>query len=347
MRAFVKTKAEPGGTELREVPVPEAGPNDVLIKVKVASICGTDVHIYEWDSWAQNRIKAPLVYGHEFAGEVVKVGSNVQHVKAGEFVSGECHIACGHCFNCRNNMQHVCLNTKIFGVDRAGAFAEYISIPENNVWHNDPSLPPELCSIQDPLGNAVHTVFATDFATRDVAVLGIGPIGAMAVSVLKNCGASQVFAIGRKNQYRIDLAKAVGADFALSSNTDDVKGIIMKATNGKGADCIIETAGSVEAVDLGLDVMRSGGTFAMLGVFSKPMTLDLSKKVVFKYATIKGINGRLMYDTWYRMAGLFRIPRFREDMKKIITHRFRFDEFEKAMATMRSGQSGKVVMHLE
>jgi threonine 3-dehydrogenase len=344
MRAVVKVKGELGGTEFRDVPVPEVGPNDVLIKVKVASICGTDVHIYEYDAWAQNRLKLPLVYGHEFAGEVVAIGSNVHHVKVGENVSGECHIACGHCFNCRNNMQHICLNTKIFGVDRAGCFAEYISIPENNVWHNDPSLSPELCSIQDPLGNAIHTVFATDFAAKDVAVLGIGPIGAMAVSALKNCGASRVFAIGRKNQYRIDLAKKVGADFALSSNTDDVKGIIMKETGGKGVDAVVETAGSVEAVDLGLDIMRSGGTIALLGVFSKPITLDLSKKVVFKYATIKGINGRLMYDTWYKMAGLYRLPKFREDMNTIITHRFKFEEFEKGMAAMRSGQSGKVVL---
>jgi threonine 3-dehydrogenase len=347
MKAVVKVRPELGGTEFQDVPVPDVGPNDVLIKVKVASICGTDVHIYEYDAWAQNRLKLPLLYGHEFAGEVVKVGANVQHVKAGEFVSGECHIACGHCFNCRNNMQHVCLNTKIFGVDRAGCFAEYISIPENNVWHNDPSLSPELCSIQDPLGNAVHTVFATDFVTRDVAVLGVGPIGAMAVSVLKNCGASQVFAVGRKNKFRIDLAKKVGADYALSSITDDVKSIVMKATDGKGVDAVVETAGSPEAVDLGLDIMRAGGTIALLGVFSKPMTLDLSKKVVFKYATIKGINGRLMYDTWYKMAGLYRLPKFREDMSRIITHRFRFDEFEKAMAAMRSGQSGKVVMAMD
>jgi threonine 3-dehydrogenase len=315
--------------------------------VKVASICGTDVHIFNWDDWAKNRIKPPLIYGHEFAGEVVKVGSNVRFVKVGEFVSGECHIACGHCYNCRNGLAHICLNTKIFGVDRDGAFAEYISIPESNVWHNDPSLPPELCSVQDPLGNAVHTVFSTDFVGRDVAVIGLGPIGAMCVAILRTCGASRIFAIGRKNPFRIKLAKDAGAHFALSSVEDDVEGIVKKETDGKGVDVVLETAGTPDAVQLGLSILRPGGKISLLGVYSKPLTIDLSKSVVFKYATIQGINGRLMYDTWYRMAGLYRIPEFREKISKIITHRYKFEQFFEAMEKMRSGESGKVVMYMD
>lgn len=347
MRAVVKVRPEEGGTEIRKVPVPSPGPNDVLIRNKVASICGTDVHIYEWDAWASKRIKPPLVYGHEFAGEVVKVGSNIDWIKPGDFVSGECHIACGHCFNCHNGMAHVCKNTRIFGVDVPGIFADYSCIPGHNVWKNDPSLPPEICSIQDPLGNAIHTVFATDFVGRDVAVLGVGPIGAMAISILKNAGARSVIAVGRRNQYRIDLAKKVGADYAISSLTDDVAATVAEATGGKGVDVALEFAGTPEAVAMGLDIMRSGGTIALLGVYSRPLELDLSTKVVFKYATIKGINGRLMFETWHRMAGLLRIPKVREDMGTIITHRYPFEDFEEGMATMRSGQSGKVVLDIE
>jgi len=346
MQAIVKTKAEPNGTEFREVNVPEIGPNDVLIKVKVASICGTDVHIFNWDEWARNRLKLPLIYGHEFAGEVVEVGKNVRFVKPGEFVSGECHIACGHCFNCRTGLAHICLNTKIFGVDRDGAFAEYIAIPESNVWHNDPSLPAELCSVQDPLGNAVHTAFATDFVGRDVAVLGLGPIGAMCVAILKTCGAGKIFAIGRRNEYRIKLAKEVGADFALSSLEDNVAEVVKSETDGKGVDVVLETAGTPEAVELGLNILRPGGKIALLGVYSKPLTLDLSKNVVFKYVTIQGINGRLMYDTWYRMAGLYKRQEFRERIARIITHKYKFEEFFEAMEKMRSADCGKVVMFM-
>ncbi|MGC8913452.1 MAG: L-threonine 3-dehydrogenase [Thermoplasmata archaeon] len=347
MQAVVKVKGEPNGTEFRDVPLPEIGANDVLIKVKVASICGTDVHIFNWDEWAKDRIRLPLVYGHEFAGEVVEIGKNVRFVKVGEFVSGECHIACGHCFNCRNGLAHICLNTKIFGVDRDGAFADYISIPESNVWHNDPSLPPDLCSVQDPLGNAVHTVFSTDFVSRDVAVLGLGPIGAMCVAILKTCGAGRIFAIERKNEYRIKLAKDVGADFALDSVDEDVPGIVKRETGGKGVDVVLEVAGTPEAVQTGLDILRPGGKISLLGVYSKPLTLDLSKSVVFKYATIQGITGRLMYDTWYRMAGLYRIPEFRKRISRIITHKYKFSEFFEAIEKMRSRECGKVVMFME
>ena len=346
MKAVVKFRSELDGTEIQTVPVPDPGPEDVLVKLKVASICGTDVHIYNWDAWAAGRIKPPLIYGHEFAGEVVKIGDHVKNVKVGDYVSGECHIACGHCFNCRTGLAHVCKNTKIFGVDVPGIFGEYASIPAHNIWHNDPALPPEVCSIQDPLGNAIHTIFATDVPGRDVAIMGVGPIGAMAVSICKNIGASQVFAVGRRNTYRTDLAKKVGADYTYLAQ-DDVKADIMDKTNGKGVDVVLEMSGNTKAVVQGLDLLRAGGTISLLGVYADPITFDLSNLLVFKYATMIGINGRLMFDTWYRMKGLLKNETVVNDMKTIITHHFKFADFQEAMQTMRGGNSGKVVLEFE
>lgn len=345
MKAVVKVKGELNGTELMLIDVPKPGSNDVLIKVKACSICGTDVHIYEWDRWAQGRIKTPLLYGHEFAGHVVEVGSNVNHVKVGDYVSGECHIACGHCLQCRTGYAHVCQNTKIFGVDVPGIFAEYACIPAANVWHNDPEAPAEICSIQDPLGNAIHSVFATDVVAKDVVVLGVGPIGAMCVSICKNIGAANVLAVGRKNEYRIELAKKVGADYVYRSS-DDVKKDVWDKTDGKGADIVLEMSGNSKAVGQGLDLLRTGGQLILLGVYADPVTLDFSKQVVFKYATIKGINGRRMFEDWYRMKGLLKNKAIRKDLETIITHRFKFDDFQKGMEAMRSGNSGKVVLEL-
>jgi len=345
MKAVVKVKPEENGTELMMVDVPRPGPNDVLIKVKVASICGTDVHIFNWDAWAAGRIKPPLIYGHEFAGEVVEVGSNVDYAKIGDYVSGECHIACGHCMQCQTGLAHVCQNTKIFGVDVPGVFAEYACIPATNAWHNDPDAPPEICSIQDPLGNAIHSIFTTDVVGKDVAVLGVGPIGAMCVSICKHVGAANVFAVGRKNEYRIELAKKVGADYTYKA-ADDVLGDVMEKTGGKGVDVVLEMSGNAKAIGPGLDLLRTGGELILLGVYADPVTLDFSKRVVFKYATIKGINGRRMYDDWHRMRGLLKNPGIRKDLDTIITHRFKFDEFQMAMKTMRSGDSGKVVLEL-
>lgn len=345
MKAVVKVKPEVNGTEIMTVDVPKPGVNDVLIKVKVVSICGTDVHIFNWDAWAAGRIKPPLIYGHEFAGEVVEVGSNVDYVKVGDYVSGECHIACGHCLQCQTGLAHVCRNTKIFGVDVPGIFAEYACIPASNAWHNDPEAPPEICSIQDPLGNAIHSIFSTDCVGKDVVVLGVGPIGAMCVSVCKHIGAAKVFAVGRKNEYRIELAKKVGADYTYKASDDVLKDVLDK-TGGKGADVVLEMSGNAKAIGPGLDLLRTGGELILLGVYADPVTLDFSKRVVFKYATIKGINGRRMYDDWYRMRGLLQNPRIRKDLDIIITHRFKFDDFQTAMETMRVGNSGKVVLEL-
>jgi len=343
MSAIVKARPEEGGTELMEVPVPTPGPNDVLIKVKMSSICGTDVHIYNWDKWAAGRVKTPLIYGHEFAGEIVEIGKNVTNTKIGDYVSGECHIACQQCYNCRTGLMHICENTQIFGVDAPGIFADYACIPANNVWINDPGLKPEHACIQDPLGNAVHTIFATDVPGRSVAVLGVGPIGAMAVAACKKIGASQVFAVGRRNQYRVDLAKKMGADHGLLSAETDVAQYIKDHTDGRGCDVVLEMSGNSKAVNTAIECTRQGGEIALLGVFADEAPVDWSVPV-FKYLTIKGINGRLMWDTWYRVAGLLKGGL---DVDPVITHRFKFDDFEEAMATMRGGNSGKVVLEMD
>lgn len=342
MTAVVKVRGEHGGTELKTVDVPKVGPNDVLIKVNVASICGTDVHIYEWNKWAENRIKVPRLYGHEFAGNIIETGSNVSNVKVGDYVSGECHIACGYCYNCRTGLMHICENTKIFGVDVDGIFAEYAKIPAMNAWKNDPSLKPELASIQDPLGNAVHSVFKCKIPTNNIVVFGVGPIGLLSVAVCKAIGAKQVIAIGRKNKYRVDLAKKLGADHAILSTETDAVDFVKEKTDGRGADVVLEFAGEAKAIPDCLRMLRQGGELSILGVFGENASIDLSKDVVFKYANIYGINGRLMWDTWYRMAGLFKNGKF--DVAPVITHKYKFEDFEKGMGKMMSGQSGKVVL---
>lgn len=342
MLAVFKTKAEPGGTEFREVPVPEVGPNDVLIKVKICSICGTDVHIYNWDSWAQSRINPPLLYGHEFAGEVAETGENVDYINVGDYVSAEGHIYCGHCYQCRMGMRHICSDLKILGVDTTGIYAEYAKIPAQNVWKNDPDLPLAYASVQDPLGNAVHTVFAADIPGKNVVILGCGPIGLFAAAVCKKIGAAHIFCTEKKYEYRAEIAKKVGADVFFGDC--DVESAVMDATDGVGADVVLEYTGSPAAVNQGLELLRAGGTIVLLGLFSREFCTDLTNNVVFKYTAVQGITGRLIWDTWYRMKGLFKAGL---NLDPIITHKFKFEEFFEAMDVMRSGNSGKVVLYME
>ena len=347
MKAVVKVKGEPNGTEMMSVDVPKPGPNDVLIKVDVASICGTDVHIFNWDSWAAKRIKPPLLYGHEFAGHVVEVGKNVTTAKVGDYVSGECHIACGHCHQCKIGQAHVCQNMKVFGIDVPGVFAEYACIPATNVWQNDKDVPPELCSIQDPLGNAVHSVYSTDVAGKDVVILGLGPIGIMCVLLCKYAGAANIFAVEKKNEYRSELARKLGATKVFGEGeTDALTKEIFELTKGKGADVVLEMSGSTDALTHGFDLLRAGGDMILLGVYSQPATIDVSKQIIFKYTTVKGIYGRRMWGDWNKMKELFKNQSFRKDLQTIITHHFTFDKFFDAMETMRSGQSGKVVLQV-
>ncbi len=341
MMAVVKSDAAPG-TELREVRVPAFGRQDVLVKVKVASVCGTDLHIYNWDAWAQNRIHPPLIPGHEFCGEVAAVGDEVTSVKEGDFVSAEMHVACGKCLQCRTGEAHICQHVKILGVDADGAFAEYVRIPETNVWKIDPAIPPEYASIFDPLGNAVHTVLSGDVAAKTVAITGCGPIGLFAIAVAKACGATQVFAI-EVNEYRRKVAQQMKADFVLDPTTDDVKSIVLDHTDGNGVDVLLEMAGNPDAIKLGFQILRLGGRASLLGIPSKPIEMNFAEDIIFKGATIMGINGRRMFQTWYQMQALLKAGKL--DLHPVITDRIAMSDFAKGMERLKTGQASKILLY--
>ena len=297
MLAVVKPEAAPGA-DVREVKIPGFGRSDVLVKVRIASICGTDLHIFEWDRWAQGRIHPPLIPGHEFCGEVVAFGNEVTSVKEGDFVSAEMHVACGKCVQCRTGEAHMCQNVKIIGVDADGAFAEYVVIPEANIWKLDPEIPLEYASILDPLGNAVHTVLAGEIAAKTVAITGCGPIGLFAIAVARAAGAAQVFAI-EINEHRRSIAQQMKADPALDPSRDDVNSIVLERTGGLGVDVVLEMAGHPSAIRTAFDIVRRGGRISLLGLTSKPISLNFSEDIIFKGITVQGINGRRMYQTWY------------------------------------------------
>jgi threonine 3-dehydrogenase len=341
MLAVVKAEAAPG-TQIREVKIPAFGPQDVLVKVKVASICGTDLHIYNWDAWAQRRIHPPLVPGHEFCGEVAAVGDEVTSVKEGDFVSAEMHVACGKCLQCRTGEAHICQHVQILGVDADGAFAEYVRIPESNIWKIDPSIPAEYASIFDPLGNAVHTVLSGDVAAKTVAITGCGPIGLFAIAVAKACGATQVFAI-EVNEYRRKVAAQMKADFVLDPTKDDVKAIVMDQTGDVGVDVLLEMAGHPDAIKLGFQILRLGGRVSLLGIPSKPIEMNLAEDIIFKGATVLGINGRRMYQTWYQMQALLKAGKL--DLHPVITDRIAMSDFAKGMERLKTGEASKILVY--
>src|SRR5512135_548649 len=341
MLAVVKPKAA-AGIELRDVAIPKFGRQDVLVKVKVASICGTDLHIYDWDRWAQNRIKPPLIPGHEFCGEVVAFGDEVTSVKEGDFVSAEMHVACGKCLQCRTGEAHICQNVKIIGVDADGAFAEYVCIPESNIWKLDPGIPQEYASILDPLGNAVHTVLAGDIAGKTVAITGCGPIGLFAIAVARACGASKVFAI-EVNEYRRKVAKQMKPDLVLDPSTQDVRQIVHDETDGVGVDVVCEMAGHPDAIRTGFDIVRRGGRVSLLGLTSKPISLNFSEDIIFKGLTIQGINGRRMYQTWYQMTALLKAGKL--DLHPVITDRMAMKDFAKGMDRLKTGEASKILLY--
>ena len=338
MKALVKAKAEPG-LWLEDVPEPEVGINDVLIKVHKTGICGTDLHIYNWDSWAQKTIPVPMVVGHEFVGEVVAVGSNVVDFHEGEIVSAEGHVVCGRCRNCLAGRRHLCKDTVGIGVNRTGAFAEYISVPMTNVWHHTPGMDEDVASIFDPFGNAVHTALSFDLLGEDVLITGAGPIGIMAVAIARHAGARNVV-ITDVNDYRLDLAKRMGADVALNVKTGTLADVQKQLGMTEGFDVGLEMSGNPSGFRDMIDSMCHGGKIALLGIPSEPMAIDWNK-VIFNMLTIKGIYGREIFETWYKMRVLLESGL---DIKPVITHRFPADEFEKGFAVMNSGLSGKVVL---
>jgi threonine 3-dehydrogenase len=338
MRALVKKHARPG-LWLDEVPRPEIDINDVLIQVLRTGICGTDVHIYNWDAWAQKTIPVPMVVGHEFVGRVVAVGSNVKDFHEGEIVSGEGHVVCGHCRNCLAGRRHLCKDTKGVGVNRPGAFAEYLSLPMTNVWVHDPAIPRDVQSIFDPFGNAVHTALSFDVLGEDVLITGAGPIGIMAVAVVKHAGARYVV-VSDVNPYRLELAKKMGATLAIDVRTETIAQAQQRLGMKEGFDVGLEMSGNASAFRDMLANVCHGGKIAMLGIPEKEMAIDWTT-VVFNMLTIRGIYGREMYETWYKMTVMLQSGL---DISSVITHRFVADEFQKGFDAMLSGQSGKVVL---
>ena len=341
MLAVVKPEAAPGA-DIRDVAIPKFGPTDVLVKVKVASVCGTDLHIYNWDQWAQGRIHPPLIPGHEFCGHVAAVGAEVTTVKEGDFVSAEMHVACGKCFQCRTGEAHICQHVKIIGVDANGAFAEYVVIPESNIWKLDAAIPEEYASILDPLGNAVHTVLSGDIAAKTVAITGCGPIGLFAIAVARACGATQVFAL-EVNEHRRRIARQMKAEFVLDPTKDDVRSIVMEHTNGIGVDVVLEMAGKTDAIRTGFQILRLGGRVSLLGIPSKPVELNFANDIIFKGATIQGINGRLMYKTWYQMTALLKAGKL--DLHPVITDRISMKDFSKGMERLQTGEASKILLY--
>jgi threonine 3-dehydrogenase len=340
MQAVVKPEAA-AGAEVREVKIPAFGRTDVLVKVKVASICGTDLHIYNWDRWAQNRIHPPLIPGHEFCGEVAAFGDEVTSVKEGDFVSAEMHVACGKCLLCRTGEAHICQNVKIIGVDANGAFAEYVVIPESNIWKLDPSIPLDYASILDPLGNAVHTVLAGAIAGQTVLVTGCGPIGLMAIAVTKACGSSTVFAT-ETNEQRRAMAKKMGADVVLNPAQTDSVAQIKAETSGTGVDVLLEMSGNPAAIQQGFRALRAGGRASLLGIPTESVPLDLVNDVIFKGATVQGIYGRRMYGTWVQMTALLKAGRL--DLEPLFGEREPLEKFENAFAKLQGGLAGKILL---
>lgn len=338
MKALVKRESQPG-LWLEDVPVPAIGINDVLIRVDRTGICGTDLHIYNWDAWAQKTIPVPMVVGHEFVGEIVEVGTNVVDFHPGDIVSGEGHVVCGRCRNCLAGRRHLCADTKGVGVNRQGAFAEYVSLPVTNVWHHSPDIDLDVASIFDPFGNAVHTALSFPVLGEDVLITGAGPIGIMAVAIVKHAGARHVV-ITDVNDYRLELAKQMGATVALNVRHANIRDIQHKLGMKEGFDVGLEMSGNAAAFREMLDNLCHGGKIALLGIPPEPIAIDWNQ-VVFNMLTIKGIYGREMYETWYKMTVMLQSGL---DIAPVITHRLHYSEYEEGFAAMKSGQSGKVIL---
>ncbi|WP_199610513.1 L-threonine 3-dehydrogenase [Flocculibacter collagenilyticus] len=338
MKALAKLKPEQG-IWMTDVAKPEVGHNDLLIKIRKTAICGTDVHIYNWDEWSQNTIPVPMVVGHEYIGEVVDMGQEVRGFKVGDRVSGEGHITCGHCRNCRAGRVHLCRNTIGVGVNREGAFAEYLVIPAFNAFKIPDNISDELASIFDPFGNAVHTALSFDLVGEDVLITGAGPIGIMAAAVAKHVGARHVV-ITDVNEYRLELATKMGATRAINVAKQDLKSVMNELGMTEGFDVGLEMSGVPSAFSDMLNNMNHGGKVALLGIPPSDMAVDWNQ-VIFKGLVIKGIYGREMFETWYKMASLIQSGL---DISPIITHQFSVDEFQQGFDIMRSGASGKVIL---
>jgi threonine 3-dehydrogenase len=341
MRALRKTQPAKG-LAIASVGVPAIGPTDVLVRVRAASICGTDLHIYGWDRWSQGRIKPPVTLGHEFCGTVERTGEEVTAVKAGDFVSAEMHVNCGHCHQCRLGEAHICQNVRIIGIDQDGAFAEFVKIPASNIIKLDPSIPERYGAILDPLGNAVHTVLAGPIAGQTVLVTGCGPIGLMSIVVAKACGSSTVFATETSEQRRA-MAKKMGADAVLNPASEDAVRKILVETGGTGVDVLLEMSGNPTAIQQGFKALRAGGRASLLGIPTENVPLDLVNDVIFKGATVQGIYGRRMYETWVKMLALLKAGRL--NLEPLFGEREPLEKFEDAFAKLQGGLPGKILLY--
>jgi threonine 3-dehydrogenase len=338
MKALVKSKSEPG-LWLEDIPEPTIGINDVLIRVQKTGICGTDVHIYQWDEWAQKTIPVPMAIGHEFVGEIVQVGSNVKDFHPGDIVSGEGHVTCGHCRNCMAGRRHLCAQISGLGVDRPGAFAEFVSLPVANIWRHNPGINKDVAAIFDPFGNAVHTALSFPVTGEDVLITGAGPIGIMSIPVVRHAGARHIV-ITDMNPYRLDLARKMGATLAINPNETPLADVQKQLHMSEGFDVGLEMSGSPIALRDMIANMCHGGKIALLGIPARPSEMDW-RQVIFNMITIKGIYGREMYETWYKMSVMLESG---VDISPVITHRFDHTEFAKGFEAMISGQTGKVVL---
>lgn len=342
MRALVKER--PGkGLTLKDLPVPRPGPRDVLIRVRRVGLCGTDGHIYAWNAWAAGRIKPPVTIGHEFAGVIEETGPEVVGYAPGEIVTAEGHLACGVCVQCRTGNAHICRYVKIIGVDIDGAFAEFIVMPASNVWKIDPEIPLDIAAIHDPLGNAFHAVMSADVRGRSVLVTGCGPIGLFCIGIAKASGASRIFA-SEVQPARLELARVMGAHHVINPATSDLERSIRVQTDGMGADVVLEMSGHPRAIRDGLRAVRDGGEVCLLGLPEDEIPINLSRDVIFKGVTVRGIIGRRMFETWFAMRSYLRARLF--DPAPVITHRFGIGDFEKAVEAIHSG-AGKVILSLD
>lgn len=344
MKALAKTKPDKGFA-LVDMPEPVIErPDEVIIKVKYASICGTDVHIYQWDEWSEKRIKPPRIIGHELCGEVVEIGKEVKSVKVGDIVSAETHIVCGDCYQCKIGNMHVCDNVKILGVDIDGVFAEYVKIPALNAWKVSSNIPIEVVSLFEPFGNAVHSTLIDDIVGKDVAVFGCGPIGLMSIAVAKVSGAKRVFAV-EVSDYRLDFAKVMGADFLINPLEEEPVKFILDKTNGHGVDVFLEMSGNPKAIVQGIKATKKGGWVSLLGIpKDKVIFEDFAEDIVFKYLKIYGVNGRLMFKTWYQANALLESGKI--DLKPLITHKFKLEEYDEAMQLLINKKAIKILFEI-
>lgn len=340
MKAVVKAFPGPGA-EIRDVPVPGCGPGELLLKVLRAGVCGTDLHIVEWDRWSQGRLKPPVTLGHEFVGEIVEAGAGVTGFRTGERVSCESHIICQHCLACRTGNGHVCENTRILGVDVNGGFAQFVVVPATNAWRAPANVSIEVAGVMEPLGNAVHTAFSGPLSGCNIAVTGCGPIGLFAIGVARAAGAARVFA-SDVSSYRLDLARTMGADAVIDVSRESFVERVQALTQGAGLDGVLEMSGNAQAMRDGLGALRNTGRLSLLGLPKEPFDLDWNRLVIFKGVTIHGIIGRRMYETWTQMDNLLASGRL--DIRPAITHVMPMARFDEAIALLRSGQAGKVVL---